>query len=120
MSAEQSANLLDAFDDGAAEFLVLKVGAHRTYNPLPEFLAAFLVNRLIADDGEFMRPGRNENEHGIALAGFIHPQSTKFFLRRNQWICAQFATLDVNANLAGRFRFGGTNPSHDLVVLELA
>jgi hypothetical protein len=87
---------------------------------LPELLAAFLVNRFIADHGEFMRPGRNENEHGIALGCFMHPQSMKFFLRRDQWVCVQLAALDVNANLAGSFCFGGTNRGNDLIVLKLA
>ena len=103
MRAEQFAYLLNAFDDGVTEFLVLKMRAHCIYNPLPEFIAAFLVNRFVADYGEFMCPGRNENEHRIALACFIHLQSMKFFLRRDQWICLQLAALDVNANLTGSF-----------------
>jgi len=103
MRAEQFADLLNAFDDGATEFLLLEMLAHSIDNLLPEFLAALLVNRFVADHGEFMRPGRNENEHGIALACFIHPQSMKFFLRRDQWVCVQLAALDVNANLAGSF-----------------
>ena len=103
MGAEQFADLLNPFDDGATEPLVLEMLAHCSDNALPEFLAAFLVNRLVADHGEFMRPGRNENEHGIALACFMHPQSMKFFLRRDQWVCVQLAALDVNANFAGSF-----------------
>ena len=84
MRAEQFADLLNAFDDGVTEFLVLEMRAHCIDNALPEFLAAFLVNRFVAYHGEFMRPGRNENEHGIALPCFMHPQSMKFFLRRDQ------------------------------------
>jgi hypothetical protein len=103
MGAEQFADFLNTFDDGTTKFLLLEMLAHSIDNLLPEFRAAFLVNRFIADHGEFMRPGRNENEHGIALACFIHPQSTKFFLRRDQWVCLQLAALDVNANLAGCF-----------------
>ena len=103
MGAEQFADFLNAFDDGATEFLLLEMLAHSIDHLLPEMLAAFLVNRFIPDHGEFMRPGRNENEHGIALACFIHSQSTKFFLRRDQWVCVQLAALDVNANLAGCF-----------------
>jgi hypothetical protein len=103
MSAEQFADLLNAFDDGSTEFLILKMPAHSIYNPLPELLAAFLVNPFVADHGEFMRPGRNENEHGVAVACFMHPQSVKFFLCRDQWVCVQLSALDVNANLAGGF-----------------
>lgn len=120
MSAEQFADLRNAFDDGATEFLLLEMLAHSIDNLLPEFLSAFLVYRFIADHGEFMRPGRNENEHGIALACFIHPQSTKLFLRRDQWICLQLAALDVNANLRGSFRFGATNRAHNSLMLKPA
>ena len=83
--------------------LVLEMLAHCSDNALPEFLAAFLVNRLVADHGEFMRPGRNENEHGIALACFMHPQSMKFSLSQDQWIGARPTALDVNANFGGSF-----------------
>lgn len=103
MRAEQFADFLNAFDDGTTEFLLLEMLAHSIDNLLPELLAAFLVNRFIPDHGEFMRPGRNENEHGIALACFMHPQSMKFLLRRDQWVCVQLAALDVNANLARSF-----------------
>ena len=120
MGAEQFADCLNAFDDGTTKILLLEMFAHSIDNLLPELLPAFLVNRCIADHGEFMRPGRNENEHGIALACFIHPQSTKFFLRRDQRVCLQLAALDVNANLARSFRFSGTNRGNDLIMLKLA
>src|SRR4029450_11100116 len=97
------ADFLNTFDEGTTKVLLLEMLAHSIDNSLPEFLPTFLVNRFIAGHGEFMRPGRNENEHGIALACFIHPQSTKFFLRRDQRVCLQLAALDVNANLAGSF-----------------
>src|SRR6266480_2154663 len=97
MREQQLADFLDAFDDGVTEFLPLKMPAHSIDNSMPEFLAAFLVNRFVADHGEFMRPGRNENEHGVALACFMHPQLMKFFLRNNQRIGVQFPTLDKNA-----------------------
>ena len=103
MGAEQFADFLNTFDDGVTEFLILEMLAHSIDNLLPEFRAAFLVNRFVADHGEFVRPGRNENEHGIALACFIHSQAMKFLLRRDQWVCVQLAALDVNANLAGSF-----------------
>ena len=103
MGGEYISNDCDRSADAFGEFVLAEAVVHCSHNTLPEFLAAFLVDRFIADYGEFMRPGRNENEHGIALACFIHSQSTKFFLRRDQWVCLQLAALDVNANLAGCF-----------------
>jgi len=74
---------------------------HCIDNALPEFLAAFFVNRFVADDGKLMRAGCDENEHGIAFARFVHVEPLKFFLRSGQWISLQLAALDVNADLAG-------------------
>jgi len=50
------------------EFLVLKMRAHRVNNSLPEFPAAFLVDRFIADDGKLMCTGRDENQYRIVQA----------------------------------------------------
>jgi len=55
------ADLLDGFDDGMTEFLVLKMCPHSIDNALPELVAALLVNRFIADDGELVRARRDEN-----------------------------------------------------------
>ncbi len=120
MRAEQFADLLNTFNDSVTEFLLLEMRPHCIDNALPEFFAALLVNRLVADHGEFMGARRNENEHAIALACFVHAEAMKFLLRNDQWIGAQLAALDVNANLAGRRRFCGTNRVNDLIVLKLA
>jgi len=100
---QQFADLLNGFDDSMAKFFVLKMRAHHIDNSLPEFLAAFLVNRFVADHGEFMRAGRDENKHGIALACLVHAEPVKFLLGSSQRIGIQLAALNVNANLAGRF-----------------
>ena len=103
MRGQQFADFTDAFDDGAAKLLVLKMCAHSTYNVLPELLAAFFVNRLVANNGELVRARRYENQHGIALAGLGHSEMLKFFLCNDQRIGVQFAALNINANLAGGF-----------------
>ena len=103
MRGQQSADLLNGFDNGMAKFLVLKMRAHHVNNSLPELFAAFLVDRFVANYGKLMRAGCNENKHGIALARFVHAESVKFFLRSSQWIGIQLAALNVNADLAGRF-----------------
>ncbi len=81
MHCQQFADLPNSFDDGVTEFLVLEMGAHCIDNALPELFAAFFVNRFVTHDRELMRTGRNENEHGIALARLVHAELLKFFLR---------------------------------------
>ncbi len=103
MRGQQFADLLNGFDNGMAKFLVLKMRAHHVNNSLPELFAAFLVDRFVANYGKLMRAGRDENEHGIAFARFVHSEPVKFLLRSNQRIGIQLAALNVNADLAGRF-----------------
>ena len=67
------------------------------------------MNRLIADDGEFVRSRRYENQHRIAFPGLVHSKPLEFFLRNDQRIGIQFAALNKDANLAGSFRFGLTD-----------
>jgi hypothetical protein len=75
--------------------------AHPLHQAPPQLLATFFVDRFIADHGEFVRARRDENQNGIMLWCFVHPESMKLFLRGNQWIDIQFAALNENANLAG-------------------
>ena len=101
MRRQHLADFLDGFGDSAAKLLVLKMRPHSTNDLPPELLAAFFVNRFIADDSEFVRSRRYENQHGIAFASFVHSETLKLFLCNDQRIGAQFAALNVNANLAG-------------------
>jgi hypothetical protein len=103
MRGQQFADFPDAFDDGAAKLLVLKMRPHSTYNVLPELLAAFFVNRFITNNRELVRARRYENQHRIALAGLVHSETLKLFLCNDQRIGIQFAALNINANLAGGF-----------------
>ena len=77
---------------------------HRLDQSLPELFAAFFVNGLIADHGKLVRARRHENEHGVAFRRLVHSEPMKFFLRGNQWIDIQFAALNKDADLPGRFR----------------
>lgn len=103
MGSQHFADLLNGFRQRATEFLISKMDAHPIHNPLPELFAAFLVNRFVTNDGELMRSRGYENQHGVALASFVHPESLKFFLRNDHRIDTQLATLNKNANLPGRF-----------------
>ena len=69
-----------------AKLFVLKMSPHSTYDVVPELLAAFFVNRFVADNGELVGPRRHENKDGVALAGLVHAQPLEFFLRDDQWI----------------------------------
>jgi len=97
------ADLLDGFDDGMTEFLVLKMCPHSIDNALPELVAALCVNRFIANHGKLVGAWRYENQHRITVAGLVHVEPLKFPLRNNQWIGVQFAALNINADLTGSF-----------------
>jgi hypothetical protein len=116
MRGECFAGFFNCFDECTAEFFILEMRAHGIDKSLPELPAAFFMNGLVAYHGKLMRSGRNENEHGIALARFVHAQSMKFFLRSNQWIGTQLAALNINPDLAGGFRFRFPNRPNDSIV----
>ena|SRR5437016_11054308 len=101
MRGQHFADLANRSRQRMTEFFILKMAAHLIDKALPKLLAAPFVNRLVTDDSEFVRPWRYENQHGIALAGLVHSETLKFFLRNLQWIGAQFAALNINANFAG-------------------
>ena len=110
----------DRFADPFCEFMLAETMVHRSDNALPEFVAAFFVNRFIANDSEFMGARRYKNEHGILLPCLVHTEPMKLPLRHSEGIALQFPALDQNANLTGRFRFGVANRLDDPIVLKLA
>ena len=61
MRPQQLADFVNSFYERLTEILILKMNAHSTHNVLPEFFAAFFVNRLVANDGELVRSRRQEN-----------------------------------------------------------
>lgn len=101
MRGQHLAEFVNRFRQGMTEFFILKMAAHSIYNVPPELLAAFFVNRFVANNGELVCARRYENQHGIALAGLVHSETLKFLLCNDQRIGAQFSALNVNANLAG-------------------
>jgi len=103
MRSQRVANFVDRFDQSVAEFFVPKMFAHFSNQSLPQFLATLLVDRLVPDDCELMRAGRNEDENVVMPSVFIKAQFVKPSLGRNQRIVFQFTTLNKNADLAGRF-----------------
>jgi len=73
MAVSSFADFVNRFDQRVVEFLVLKMLPHSIDNALPELLAAFFMNGLVAYHGKLMRSGRDEYEHGIALARLCMP-----------------------------------------------
>jgi hypothetical protein len=118
MGRQQFADFVNRFDQRVVEFLVLKMLPHSIDNALPELLAAFFMNGLVAYHGKLMRSRRDEDQHGIALARFVHAESMKFFLGSNQWIGTQLAGLNVNPDLTGGFRFRFPNRPNDSIMFE--
>ena len=93
---------------------------HCRRDALPELIATFFVNGLVANDGKFMNTRRDKNQHRIALARLVHAEPMELPLRGNNGITLQFPALDQNANLTGGFRFGFSNRLNNPVVLEFA
>jgi hypothetical protein len=120
MRGQYSADFINRFDQRVAEVLILKMDAHSIHNVLPELFAAFFVNRLVADDGEFVRPGRYENKDGVALASLVHSETLKFLLGSCHRIRLEPAALNINANFARGFRFSSTNRFNYPVVIQFA
>jgi hypothetical protein len=102
------------------EFILAEAMVHCGDNVLPEFFAAFFVNRFITNDSEFMRARRYKNQHRIALPRLVHPEPMKLPLRHNEGIAIQLPALDQNANFAGRLGFGVANPFDDPIMLKFA
>lgn len=94
--------------------------AHRADKALPQLFTADFVNSFVADNGEFMRSRRDEDQHGIALQGLLHAETMKSSLRGNQRVVLQLTALDKDTDLAGCFRFRVPNRFYDPIVLEFA
>ncbi len=119
MRGECFAGFFNRFDECAAEFFSLEMPAHDIDKSLPELPATFFMNGLVAYHGKLMCSGRDENEHRIALTRFVHAKPMKFLLRSNQWIDTQLATLNINPDLTGRFRFRFPNRLNNSIVFKL-
>src|SRR5437762_11118013 len=119
MHRKHFAGFPDRFDECAAEFLMLEMHADSSNKVLPELFLALFVDSFITHHSELMRAGRDENEHSIALAGFVHAKLMKFLLRSNQWIDTHLAALNINPDLTGRFRFRFPNRTNNSIVFKL-
>ena len=93
---------------------------HCRRDALPELIATFFVNGLVANDGKFMNTRRDKNQHRIALARLVHAEPMELPLRGNKGITLQFPALDQNANLTGGPGLHLVNRLNNSIVLEFA
>jgi len=114
---EEITGFRNRLDQRVTETFILKLRSHRIDQLLPECVAAFFVNAAITDHGKFLHPRRDENQDAVALASIGHPEFVELLLRRGDGI-ADRASLNVNANLPGRFRFRRRDRLHDPVVIQ--
>ena len=54
---------------------------HFFHDTLPEFIAAFFMNRVVPYNRKFMNTRRHKNEHRIALGRLVHTEPMKLPLR---------------------------------------
>jgi hypothetical protein len=120
MLRQRFAGFFDRFDQRVIEFFILKMRAHRIDQASPELFAALLVDRRVANHGEFVRSRRHEDKHGVAFLRSVHAELMESFGRGRKRIAIQFPALDINTNLPGCFRFRVLNRTHDPIVLEFA
>ena len=73
-------DFLDRFYQRITELLILKMRPHSFHDALPEFIAAFFMNRVVPNDRKFMNARRDKNEHRIALARLVHTEPMKLAL----------------------------------------
>ena len=86
MPGQHGPDFLDRFYQRITELLILKMRPHSFHDALPEFIAAFFMNRVVPNNRKFMNTRRDKNEHRIALARLVHTEPMKFPLRRNERI----------------------------------
>jgi len=77
---EYAPGFLDRFYQRITELLILKMRPHPFHDALPEFIAAFFMNRVVPNDRKFMNARRDKNEHCIALARLVHTEPMKLAL----------------------------------------
>jgi len=78
MALQHGPDLVDRFNQRIAELLILKMHPHSFHDTLPEFIAAFFMNRVVPNNRKFMNTRGDENEHRIALARLVHTEPMKF------------------------------------------
>jgi len=95
----------DRMDKGDSVLTGFEMGNDLVAERLPECRTAFLVDGNIAEDGESLRLGRDEDKNSVAALGLGHSQASKLTLGSGQSV-NDLVMRDKYANLARRFAFG--------------
>ena len=77
---------LTGIDQRIREMLLTKMFAHLLHDPVPEIVAALLMDPGVADDSEFLGAGRDKDEHGVAMLRPVHLELEKLLLREREGI----------------------------------
>jgi hypothetical protein len=72
-------DFFDAFDEPVCEIALPEFLGHGAGNVLPEFLAHFCMDPLVAEDDKAAPGGDDEKKDAVPLAGVGHPQSPEGF-----------------------------------------
>ena len=99
------------------EIAALEVLRHRGGEFGPEGVAAFFVDRRVADDGEGARAGGEENQDTVALRGGGHAEAFELFLRLGDGL-GDFAARDDDADFAGGLLLRVANGGDDARVID--
>lgn len=119
MLREQLTGSVDAVNDSFRELSLPKQLAHGAGDLLPKRFTAFGMHRHVSQDGEVLRFGRDENQDGVAMFGFIHAQLHELMRGRVARIL-DFAVAHVHADFSRRVFLRRRNGRGNPVVIQLA
>jgi len=117
MLGEQLACRVNAVNDSFRELSLPKQLVHRPGDLFPKRFAAFGMNRLVAQDGEVLRFGRNEYQNCVAMPGLVHAQLHELVRGRVAWVM-NLAMAHVHTDLPRRVLLRRRNGRGDPVVVQ--
>ena len=119
MLREQLAGGVDAVNDSFSEHSLSKQLAHCPGDLFPKRFAAFGMHGHVSQNGEVLRFGRNENQHCVAMAGFVHAQLHEL-VRGGVARVVNLAMAHVHADLPRCVFFRRRNGRGNPVVIHLS
>ena len=91
---------------------------HLIDQPLPELVAAFLVNADVTDDCVLPCAGRDIDQHRVSVPGLMHSKLKEFLLGAWQRIVLEFPALNEHPDLPGGAPLGFLDRLHNAPVIE--
>ena len=118
VGGEEVGGFGEGVEEGYGVVGLFEVGGHFFGELLPEGGAGFFVDGGVADDGEGLGFGGDEEEDGVAVFGFVHAELGEVFLGGGKGVGGGFGG-DEDAELAGGFLLGGLNGGDEFLFVEL-